>query len=78
LVALVAVSTLGCVETAECDATVPCEEGDRCYDYECHPICEVDSDCGRGAICVPCMQDDAEGTIDHCFEATESVCVLEE
>jgi hypothetical protein len=68
----------GCVQTAECDATVPCPDGERCYDYECHTICADDTECGGGAVCLPCQQDDSEGTVDHCFEATDNVCVVEE
>lgn len=67
----------GCVETAECDATVPCDDGQICYDYECRVTCELDDECGSGSVCAPCQQDDAEGTVDHCFEATVFACVAE-
>lgn len=74
---LCAVFAYSCVQTAECDATVPCEAGDFCYDYVCRPVCAFETECGRNGTCAPCQQDDAEGTIDHCFEATARVCIPE-
>lgn len=65
----------GCVATAECDATVPCEEGAVCYDYVCRSTCETASECRDTEVCAPCLQDDAEGTVDHCFEQNDFVCL---
>lgn len=65
----------GCVRTAECDAQVPCEAGEVCYDFVCRPTCATVDDCQEGTTCLPCQQDDAQGTIDHCFESPALACV---
>lgn len=70
-----ALACTSCVETAECDESVPCEEGRVCYDYACRTQCEDDASCGSEFQCVPCVQDDAQGTVDHCFSAQVRACV---
>ena len=68
-----------CVQTADCDSSVPCESGQICYDYVCRPTCTPGTDeCGGGSACVPCQQDDASGTVDHCFDSTAFACVVVE
>lgn len=68
----------GCVETAECNATVPCPDGDICYDYECRSVCEQDRECGDGTRCVACMADDAPDDQGHCFGSEARACVPDE
>lgn len=65
------------METAECDASVPCEQGRICYDHACREICELPEGCGVGAVCSPCSSDDAEGIANHCFDATVWACLPE-
>lgn len=68
----------GCVNTAECDASVPCDDGEVCYDYVCRAACGSDEDCGTSLFCAPCNQDDADGAIDHCFLSDEFACIPRE
>ena len=69
----------GCVETAECDETVPCEGDALCYDYVCRPRCGAGGSCaGPDEVCTPCEEEAARGQINHCREdeAQQRVCVV--
>jgi hypothetical protein len=53
---------MGCVETADCDASTACDDAEAnvCYNYRCVPRCGEGGRCADGLICVPC------GTVRPC------------
>ncbi|GEM_PF-5732067 len=72
-----------CVETAECDETVGCSDGQICYDLKCEVRCEmntaeVDQECGATRQCLPCLENVGAGIRDHCFSEDKSACLLVE
>lgn len=76
-VALVVVALLwaGCVETAECNATVRCPDQQVCYDYECRPICESASECDGDHQCVACISESGSDEQGHCFGREVNACM---
>lgn len=63
----------GCVETAECDQSITCDDTTKvCFRYECKAICEEDEDCEEGASCQSCEANDA------CFGVMLRACVTDE
>ncbi len=70
----VAVGLISCVETAECDETILCPDGQTCFELVCEDDCESNMDCGDGEVCTPCVLDDGTGVTDRCFDRGESVC----
>lgn len=79
-IALLVGSTVasGCVETAECNATVRCPGEQICYDFECRLVCEAEADCEHDERCAACIPDDASDDQGHCFGVEERACVPEE
>ncbi|MFP4600018.1 MAG: hypothetical protein ACOC9W_02020 [Persicimonas sp.] len=67
----------GCVESAECNATVRCPDDEVCYDYECRAVCESADECAASEQCAPCMPDGASGDRDHCFGSELNACIAE-
>jgi hypothetical protein len=70
----------GCLRTAECDQSFPCEEGRVCYNYFCREICEDAEDCGASESCLPCDEPQPDGRGNACFgdETDVSACVPED
>lgn len=68
-------SATGCVETAECTATLGCPGDEVCYEYRCRVRCEDASQCLPGQVCAPCQQ--IKGTHDpgKCFGEDLNACV---
>lgn len=65
-----AASSAGCVETAECDQTIPCNDTSKiCFDYVCQPSCQRNDECDEGLACISC---DAR---DVCFGMKGRACV---
>jgi hypothetical protein len=65
----------GCVETAECNATVRCPDQQVCYDYECRPICESNSECDGDRQCTPCIAESGSDDQGHCFGREVNACM---
>lgn len=64
---------VGCVETAECDQSITCDDTSKvCFRYECKQVCEEDEDCGQGESCLSCEANDA------CFGMMLRACVADE
>ena len=78
LLALVlAVVLSGCVETAECNATVSCPDQQVCYEYTCREACQAQQDCAEAQSCTPCMAEGAADDEGQCFGEDLSACVPE-
>tara|TARA_B100000686_G_C16396309_1_gene764987 strand:- start:94 stop:429 length:336 start_codon:yes stop_codon:yes gene_type:complete len=70
---LLALSRLGCVETAECDQSITCDDSSKvCFRYECKQVCAYDEDCNEGESCQSCEANDA------CFGMMLRACVADE
>ncbi len=64
---------VGCVETAECDQSILCQdESQVCFNYECLQECSDDSDCASNETCTSCE------TSDACFGAMTRACVVQD
>jgi hypothetical protein len=68
----------GCVDTAECNATVSCPKQEVCYAYTCRAICETQSQCSDGEACRSCMDGATGGDDGECFGEDLQACVPEE
>lgn len=78
LIVLVAITLLGgCVETAECNATVSCPDQQVCYEYTCREVCETQQDCAAAESCTPCMPAGTAGE-GACFGEELDACVPED
>lgn len=77
VVMLLVMGASGCVDTAECNASVTCPAGKVCYEYECHIRCESSAQCGEEQVCAPCQT--ISGTHDQgkCFGADLKACIDE-
>ena len=74
--ALLWVVGAGCVETADCNESVRCPDGEICYRYECRPRCRSDENCGEAASCRPCVEPETEE--NRCFGEQARACVRED
>lgn len=70
--ALFVLLSAGCVETAECNESVRCPDGEVCYRYVCRRRCDSDEDCPDGAACQPCEPASGES---RCFGIEGRACV---
>ena len=73
---LIWVPLSGCVETADCNESVRCPDGQVCYRYECRRRCDEASDCGDGTSCRPCV--DPETEENYCFGERARACLADE
>ena len=74
MVALAACCASGCVTTAECDQTTPCDDSEAqvCFDFVCRQRCERDEECGAGERCASCEASNA------CYGERARACVERE
>ena len=69
---------VGCVETAECNATVDCPGDEVCYEFTCRLPCEKDDDCEAEQACLACQPSGAAEDVDKCFGDDRKACVPED
>ncbi|QDG49822.1 hypothetical protein FIV42_03425 [Persicimonas caeni] len=77
MLALLCALLSGCVETAECNATVSCPDEQVCYEYTCRDTCQTDAECSTAETCAPCIGG-AVGGEGKCFGEEQNACIPEE
>lgn len=77
LVALQMAWSSGCVETAECNATVECPSDEVCYQFRCRTKCDSQDQCAADEQCAPCKPAGSSDEQGKCFGEDLSACVPE-
>ncbi len=65
----------GCVQTAECNATVHCPSAQVCYQYQCRPKCDTQQQCASDEVCTPCKPAGSSNDQGECFGEDLRACV---
>jgi hypothetical protein len=65
----------GCVQTAECNASVRCPDGEVCFDYVCRQRCQADRDCANSQACISCDDRQGERGQNVCFGQSVRACI---
>lgn len=76
LIACVVLAAAGCVETAECNATVDCPDSQVCFEFVCRQPCETSDECDGDETCTPCQP--AGAVENRCFGREANACVPED